>query len=270
MSTDNFVRFPGMAFRSAEEFKRFRADHRDQFDERYRREQSLGVEGTSLTLGGVCAPCLQVTEFVSQTHGGDRSADGRWVPHWRLTQSCGCRFALTSHERALLHMALPRLGPPAWSRGGILGRGDRLAAYLEDRGFDFALWPRLTRAPAGDVVLPVPNGSLHMVLAADELAHLPSLDATLAAVARSLAPGGCFLFSTPFDVEAEASVTAPEIAALAPAARPLFSIDPVHRLGWDLIPRLQEAGFEEAAGHCYWSEELGYLGPYNMIFLAFR
>lgn len=270
VSTEAFVRFPGTTFRSIDEFKRFRTENRDQFDERYRREQSLAVDGASLTTGGFCAPCLEVTDFVSQTHGGESTANGRWVPHWRLAQTCSCRFALTSHERALLHMALPALGPPSWTRGGIIGRGDRLLAYMTDRAFSFDLWPRLLRTQTGQAALPVPAGSQHMILAADEIAHIPSLDAALAAVAHSLIPGGSFLFSTPFDVEAEESVMAPGFEGVAAADLPLFSAEAAHRLGWDLITRLREAGFSDAAAYCYWSEELGYLGPYNMSFLAFR
>jgi hypothetical protein len=269
VSTEAFVRFPGTPFRSIDEFKRFRTDNRDQFDERYRREQSLAVDGASLTTSGFCAPCLQVTDFASQTHGGG-TVDGRWVPHWRLTQTCGCRFALTSHERALLHMALPRLGPTSWTRGGIIGRGDRLLDYLAERDFSFDLWPRLLRNRAGQAELPVLAGSQHMILAADELAHIPALDAALAAIARSLMPGGSFLFSTPFDVEAEESVIGPGLIGAATTALPLFSADAAHRLGWDLMARLRDAGFSDAAAYCYWSEELGYLGPYNMGFLAFR
>jgi len=270
VTTEASVRFPGATFRSMDEFKRFRADNRDLFDERYRREQSLGVDDASLTTGGFCAPCLEVTDFISQTHGGSATANGRWVPHWRLTQACGCRFALTSHERALLHIALPRLGPPSWTRGGIIGRGDRLLDYLTERAFSFDLWPRLLWDEAGRAKLPVPAQSQHMILAADELAHIPPLDRALAAIASSLMPGGSFLFSTPFDVEAEDSVTAPWIEGVAPTDLPLFSADAAHRLGWDLITRLHDAGFTDAAASCYWSEELGYLGPYNMIFLAFR
>lgn len=264
------VRFPGAAFRSIDEFKRFRSDNRDLFDERYRREQSLGVDGASVTTSGVCAPCLEVTDFVSQTHGGSATPAGLWVPHWRLAQTCGCRFALTSHERALLHMALPRLGPSAWTRGGIIGRGDRLLGYLTERAFSFDLWPRLSRSPDGAVTLPAPAQPYHMILAADEVAHIPPLDAALAAIAHSLMPGGSFVFSTPFDVEAEASVIAPMFDGGAATDLPLFSADAAHRLGWDLITRLRDAGFSDAAAYCYWSEELGYLGPYNMIFLAFR
>jgi SAM-dependent methyltransferase len=264
------VDFPGTAFRSIEDFKRFRADNRDLFDEQYRREQALGIEGPKLTRSGVCGPCLRVTQFTSPTHGGEATADGRLVPHWRLAQSCGCPYALTSHERALVHMALSRLGSPSWYHAGVLGRGDRLAKYINRWHPDFALWPRVLRESAGDLTLPVMPGSQHMVLAADELPHFPPLDAVLAAVARCLTPGGIFIFTTPFDVELTETISSAAVDIHLGSEQPPFSSDPVHRLGWDLIGRLRDAGFSDAVGYCYWSEEFGYLGSYNMIFLAFR
>jgi hypothetical protein len=44
----------------------------------------------------------------------------------------------------------------------------------------------------------------------------------------------------------------------------------VHQIGWDILDRLKQAGFSDAAAHTYWSHELGYLGPMNMIFSAVK
>lgn len=269
MGSEAFVQFPAMAFRSREEFQRYRDSHRDVFDERYRREQALGVAAPSLSTDGICAPCLRVSTFASSTRDGDETADGRRVPHWRLAQSCDCAFGLTSHERALLHLALARAPGSSQTRIGVLGRGERIAARLRTSYDEVSLWPRLLAEGAGTLALPTPPAHHHVILAADELAHIPPLDRALAAIAHGLAPGGLFIATTAFDVEAESSVSyldTPEEEGVPM----LFSRDPAHRLGWDLVPRLRDAGFSDAAGFCYWSEELGYLGPYNMIFLASR
>lgn len=270
MGSEAFVQFPGMPFRSLEEFHRYRAENRRLFDERYLREQSLGVVGHAVALAGLCAPCLKVTTFVSPTEDGNKTADGRLVPHWRLRQTCGCAFALANHERALLHMALPYLGPSSWSRIGVLGRGENLAARLREEFSQVTLWPRLYNDVFAQINLPTDPASQHVILAADELAHIPPLDQALAAVARSLPPGGLFITTTAFDVEAEETISWTTDLRPVSSGPVLFTRDPVHRLGWDLIPRLRAAGFTDAWGSCYWSEEFGYLGPYNMIFVAFR
>jgi hypothetical protein len=109
-----------------------------------------------------------------------------------------------------------------------------------------------------------------MVLAADVLPHVIPLREALAAVAEALAPGGIFVFSAPFDVESSETISFLTDEDGAEGAKPVFSAHPVHRLGWDLIPLLHSCGFSSAVGHCYWSEEFGYLGPYNMVFVAHR
>jgi hypothetical protein len=42
----------------------------------------------------------------------------------------------------------------------------------------------------------------------------------------------------------------------------------VHDIGWDILRRLRAVGFTQAFANVYWSRELGYLGPFNLIFSA--
>ncbi len=109
-----------------------------------------------------------------------------------------------------------------------------------------------------------------MLLCPDHLHHVPALDAALGEAARVLCPGGALLFTVPFHADADA--TASDLARLPrrSGVLPAFSAEPVHRIGWDILERVRGAGFVDCAAHCYWSEELGYLGPFNMIFLATR
>ena len=270
MNNGSVVIFPSATFESGEEFRRFRSENRDLFDERYRREQSLGTHDASVITEGICGPCLDVTQFTSSTRDGDLTGDGRKVPHWRRTQACGCSFGLTSHERALVHTALPHFGKPSWFRAGVLGPADHIAAYVSRLLPDLAQWKRLARGIGRALSLPVSQGSQHMVLAADVLPHIIPLREALTAVADALAPGGMFIFSTPFDVEASETVSFMASEGGPESAQLVFSAHSAHRLGWDLIPLLHDCGFSSAIGHCYWSEEFGYLGPYNMVFVAHR
>ena len=109
-----------------------------------------------------------------------------------------------------------------------------------------------------------------MVLAADVLPHIIPLKDALTAVADALSLGGMFVFSAPFDVEAGETVSFLANEDATESAKQVFSAHAVHRLGWDLIPLLNDCGFSSVVGHCYWSEEFGYLGPYNMVFVAHR
>jgi predicted TPR repeat methyltransferase len=108
---------------------------------------------------------------------------------------------------------------------------------------------------------------MHLVVSADHLHRVLPLDAMLAEVARVLSPGGVFVFTVPFDVSQE--VTRSEVAQ-GIANGPTLTAQAVHAFGWDVMDRVRRAGFADCCAHCYWSEELGYLGTFNFVFEAFR
>ena len=109
-----------------------------------------------------------------------------------------------------------------------------------------------------------------MVLSADHLQLLPPLAATFSEVHRVLSPGGVFAFTVPFNAMAERTRTDLSRAAAPGRILPAVSAEPVHEFGWDLPDTVRQAGFMDCIANCYWSEELGYLGTYNMAFLAIR
>jgi hypothetical protein len=267
MNSDAVVTFPSATFGSGDDFKRFRSENQNLFDERYRREQSLGTHGAAVIREGICAPCVRVTQFSSSTQDGELTGDGRKVPHWRKAQVCGCSFGLMSHERALIHSALPHFGKPSWFQAGILDQATRVAAYVSQFLPGLGQWTRFNRGAGRALSLPISDASQHMVLAVDMLVHVIPLSEALSAIANALSPGGVFIFSTPFDVEASQTVS---FLANENGTDQIFSTRSVHRLGWDLIPLLSDCGFSSAVGQCFWSEELGYLGTYNMVFIAHR
>ena len=229
-----------------------------------------------------------MTCFHSATAGGEATPDGRRVPNWREQLVCGCRHRLGCRERALLHLAALRFGPAGWFRAALLGEPGGLGPALAARLGDVALWPRLVASLAtnlasrsasdlaagsatpGALRLPAADGSLHMLLCPDHLHHVPALDAALAEAARVLCPGATLLFTVPFHADADATVSDLSRLPRRSGTPPAFSAEPVHRIGWDILDRVRAAGFVDCAAHCHWSEELGYLGPFNMVFLASR
>ena len=76
---------------------------------------------------------------------------------------------------------------------------------------------------------------------------------------------------TPALQEAESKRRSQRVFREDPSVRFLVSTEAggeVHALGWDILDLLRDAGFSTARAHVYWSDELGYLGSGNMIFLA--
>jgi hypothetical protein len=238
MDRPDHIRFPAVTLRSAEDFQRFETENHYLLDERLRQELLFAKQGR-LAMEGTCGVCLRVTRFTSES----TTSQGTYA---RDQQLCGCESRLASHSRALLHFAAPNFGGGDWFRLGLFGRNEGLARKLAAILPPAWIWPDEQAA----------NASTHMVLSADALAAIPSLEVTLALIAQALLPGGLFVFTLPFDPHAQASL-------------PVQGKTP-RLFGWDILDRVREAGFPDCTVHLYWSAELGLLGPHGTIFKAFR
>ena len=266
--TSTLVRFPATAFRSQAEFLAFRRDAQDRLDARYLYETTLIGPDAVLVQPGTCAPCLRRTRFTSDTRGWARRADGQAVPDWDAALHCDCPERLSKRARAVVHCAQDRGALRPWTRLLLFGPPDPSHQRLSALAGTTLTCPAPLPA-AGGLHLGVPDEACHLAVAVDCLHRVPALDAALAAFRRALVPGGALLFTVPFRHDAAASTTRADLRRPDGRLPPLLR-EAAHELGWDILPRLLAAGFTHAAAHGYWSAELGYLGPFGMIFLAER
>ena len=129
-------------------------------------------------------------------------------------------------------------------------------------------WQRFAKR-ADRVSLAADTASMHLVICADQLQLVPPVELAFGELARVVLPGGSLLFTIPFDIGRTVTRSSP--SARRPFADiPTLAARPVHEFGWDLLPKIELAGFSRCMAHCYWSEEFGYLGPFNLIFEAER
>jgi len=248
-----------LALPSHAQFREFLEREQSELDARYEYETSLATREKRITQHGTCAPCLRAARFTSDSAGGEALRDGRMVPNWRESMVCDCREGLSNRQRALLHFA-QATGILPWTRLLLVGppaQSDlRLAAGVAEVK---------TMRPIGSLGA---AGGFHMAVSQDYLQHVPELDAAFADVCGRLLGGGRFIFSVPFHCHAASSELI-DLGAFAgqipPEARGRS-----HRLGWDMLDMLRQAGFREAAAYLYWSEELGYLGAWNFMFRAVK
>jgi SAM-dependent methyltransferase len=109
--------------------------------------------------------------------------------------------------------------------------------------------------------------------------HIPNYKKALAECCRCLKPGGMLLFSVPFVktsakniVRAQVSNTG-EVIHLLP---PEYHGDPLrsegclsfYHFGWEILDELNTMRFKDVKALLYWSQELGYLGGEQVIFMA--
>ena len=262
LSSALHVRFPGESFISMAEFELYTGHNKSLLDTRYLHERRL-AEGAPqpLVREGTCAPCLRVTQFTSRIEAGQSD------PNWREGQTCDCADGLGNRARAALHFVESVAGLAEWSRVLLFGPPDILDRRLGTGRAGFVRQSRLT-LKAGAHLLDLADSTCHAVVSWDHLHHVPPLAAALAEIRRVLAPGGSFVFTVPFRYRSASTVSHLEGAA-GPQGMLVAELDrEVHELGWDLLDMLRSAGFARPLAHLYWSEELGYLGPYNMLFSA--
>ena len=261
-TTGSFARapkFPAKGFACEQDFKDFLKVEQGRLDARYSYEQSLATREELIVQRGTCAPCLRVTSFSSSTASGERLKDGRICPSWRETMQCGCADQLSNRERAVLHFVMTT-GILPWMKLLLLG-----AAHAVDRKLAALAGETTAMRPFSSALAPQ---SFHMAVSQDYLHHIPHLAVALEGLCRQLMEGARFIFTVPFH-HSESRSTLLDLSAFAgrvPAEYPGGQ----HKLGWDLLDMLRQAGFREATAYLYWSEELGYLGPMNFVFRAVK
>jgi hypothetical protein len=260
------VRFPAVSFASHAEFVAYCAASRSLLDARYLHERSLALAPGVHAKPGTCAPCLREARFTLSTENGERLENDRVVPNWREQMVCDCEDRLNNRHRAVLHFIESEVTLAPWQRVLAFGRLSDAEMRLCRRLGAPLFVPRLTVRGARPPGLAAPDAGCHLALALDYLHQVPPLPAALAELRRALVPGGVLVFTVPFRWDRPTTRTHAD--ATQDARLPVESPREVHEIGWDILDRLREAGFARSRVHSYWSEELGYLGPFNTIFSA--
>ena len=251
MNADTGLRLPFDTFRSEAAFEAFVAAKRALLDLRYSYETARAAASREMIAvsQGSCGLCLRATSFTTEM---PERVDGQTrEPNWREQMFCACPNRLNNRFRGLLQFVMSEIQPPPWTRLLLLGAAYPIEAYLQRRVAAVAVRARsgrLLRAPRFEAE------AYHLILSCEHLQAETALDDVLAGLRDALIPGGRLVFTAPFDT---ASV----------ASKPPRDGNP-GVLGWDILTRLAGAGFVAPAAHLFWSEEFGYLGPFNLIFSA--
>jgi hypothetical protein len=263
-----YARFPAASFVSQAEFAEYCRESQSRLDTRYVHETSLATGDDVVIQRGTCAPCLRRAVFTSHTGRWEQLADRRRIPEWSDALACDCDDRLPNRARALVHFAESVAVLRSWTRlllFGLPAASDRRLGALAGSVRSVACL--LAGEADASWRLDAEDGSVHLIVSAETLHRVPSLRAAFAEFRRVLAPGGSLVFTVPFRYRAARTTSRGDLPATA-GPPPAMYREPVHEIGWDVLDMLRAAGFPHAAAYSYWSNELGYLGSFNMILHA--
>ncbi|NVZ08426.1 class I SAM-dependent methyltransferase [Allochromatium humboldtianum] len=238
---------------------------------------------------GYCQPCQrQVALQVDFAYA--YPVDGRLQPNWRERLLCPhCR--LNSRIRATLHLFERFVGARRRDLLYLTEQNTSLYRWMADR------YPNLTGSEylgsefqPGQVDargwrhedltrLSFADASLSAILSFDVLEHVPDYPAAARECLRCLKPGGVFVFSVPFIVEAQETLVRARLGSdgqIEHLHPPEYHGDPVsdagclcyYHFGWELLDQLRDLGFVDVTALDYWSAAHGYLGGNTLLFTA--
>jgi glycosyltransferase involved in cell wall biosynthesis len=264
-----------------------------EYSRRILLEQSLlpSDRADSFVTSGYCCVCGGDTSFLtSLMYSTGSTPDGREMPNWREHMKCE-RCGLVNRLRASLHALHTIATPEPEGEIYITERITPIYQWLQERytnlqgseylGAAYAPGAIVDGIRHEDVMnLSFTVGSFDRVLSFDVLEHVPDPDRAFREFHRVLKPDGVLLFTVPFAVSSQFDVVRASLredGTLEHHLTPEYHGNPVdpqggalcfRYFGWDVLNRLRDIGFKNVRCISYWSEQQGYLGSEQYLFIA--
>jgi len=240
----------------------------------------------TFTVAGYSYPAGQSVkfqaDFVHQTQAG--------VPNWRETLLCPVS-KLNNRLRASVHIFDLECAPYRQERIYMTEQVTAFYKYLATR-FDNVTGSEFVaeNLASGSMTLAgirhedltdlsFPDGAFNSLLSFDCLEHIPDYSQAFRECCRVLAPNGNLLFSVPFVLASPHNITRARLSddgTVEHLQEPEYHGDPMKKsgclcyrhYGWEMLDELGNAGFRDAYALLYWSQEFGYLGGEQVMFVA--
>jgi len=276
-----------------EAFKKHAAKMEHEYERRVLREQTLlpTDDSDGFRTSGFCCVCCSPTSFLTSfMYSTGNTPDGRPMPNWREHMQCE-HCGLVNRMRAALNLLHAYVPPEPGSQIYITERLTKTyqwlaARYTKLQGSEY-FGPSHQPGSIVDGIrhedvmnLSFAEGSFDRVLSFDVLEHVPDPDSAFRGLFRVLKPSGVLIFSVPFSSDSATDIvraTLGENGTIThhlPAEYHGNPVDPeggalcFRYFGWEMLEKLKSVGFRNVRCLAYWSEEQGYLGREQYIFIA--
>jgi ubiquinone/menaquinone biosynthesis C-methylase UbiE/glycosyltransferase involved in cell wall biosynthesis len=274
-------------------YQKHRARLEKEFGRRVLLEQSLlpTDNSESFKTSGFCCVCGKSTNFLTSfMYSTGPTPDGRPMPNWREHMQCQ-HCGLVNRMRAALNALHTSAHPNATSRIYITERLTQTYSWLERRyatlqgseyfGPEHKPGSIVEGIRHEDVMnLSFKDNSFDFVLSFDVLEHVPFPDKAFKEIYRALDENGFFIFSVPFSSSSQTDIIRASlrndgmIEHHLPAEYHGNPVDPeggalcFRYFGWEMLEQMKIIGFKDVRCLAYWSEQQGYLGNEQYLFIG--
>jgi SAM-dependent methyltransferase len=236
-----------------------------------------------------CYVCKQKVQM-SVDYAYSYKKNGVLTLNWREHMVCPL-CGLSNRMRASIHLFEQILQPSKQSRIYILEQTTPLYDWFI-KNYSYVVGSEYlgkTIPPGGMnakgirnesiTELSFPDNKFDFILSFDVFEHVPNFQKAFSECYRVLKQNGRLFFTVPFEVNSKENIIRAvkndnnKIEYLLP---PEYHGDPLspegclafYCFGWEMLEQLKVAGFTHANAHLYWSQEFGYLGGEQIVFVA--
>jgi SAM-dependent methyltransferase len=262
---------------------------KDLIKRREIEESLIPKSGLKFKSHGYCYVCQDYTDLMVDFKYSAVTSTGK-TPNWRERLICpSCK--LNNRMRATLHIIEQEAQPKEHSMVYISEQSTPLYKQIKRRyprtiGSEYLNQDLQPGQMNGKGIrhesltnLSFKSNVLDLILSFDVLEHIPDYKQALRECFRCLKADGILLFSVPFVKSSQSTITraaTQEDGKIMHFLPPEYHGDPLnpkgclcfYHFGWDLLEELREIGFKRAEALNYWSNEYGYLGGEQIIFMA--
>lgn len=275
---------------SLAEFQDYKKRHYDEYNRRIKLERSLIGDDHGFIVKGYCAVCRDESSFHVDFEYALSDDNGNKIPNWRERLVC-VRCELNNRVRASIHLFRQECAPRQNSDIYITEQTTPLYTWINHHYTSVVGSEYLgSTCPLGEsgekgvrneslTALSFESNSFDYILSFDVLEHIPAYQAAIQECARVLRPGGQMIFSVPFSFDSNENIVRARICddgKIEHLMTPEYHGDPInadgclcfYHFGWQLLEEFREAGFDAVKGLFFWSENFGYLGREQALFMA--
>jgi hypothetical protein len=272
--------------RSLSEYKMHVEKNRPNYAFIAEHERKLASGGTreGFTVPGISYPAGQFVNFKVDY----QYSDGKNI-NWRERVVCPVT-QLNNRLRSCVHLLDFELSPYPGSRIYITEQVTSLYSFLKGRfpgitgseylGDDLRSGDQKNGIRHEDMTkLSFANEYFDFYLTFECFEHIPSYGKAITEAHRTLKPGGIFLGSFPFDINAPENLIRAKLddaGNIIYLTEPEYHGDPVNEkgilcytvFGWEILDEFRRAGFKDVYIILLWSDIFGYLGGEQIFFIA--